>query len=116
MTSDESITRVLKLAEERGLTHANLGMIEANGIYRAKRYNVRHLAKSMKEGIAWVSIPSGLDPADRIIESNPFVDPATGYRDAVLRMDSDSCRETPFDSDGEGLLLLGKFIGSLADY
>jgi glutamine synthetase len=116
MTIDESITRVLKLAEERGLTHANLGMIEANGTYRAKRYNVRHLAKSMKEGIAWVSIPSGLDPADRIIESNPFVDPANGYRDAVLLMDGDSCRETPFDSDGQGLLLLGKFIGSLADH
>jgi glutamine synthetase len=114
--SDEAIERVLTLADERGLSHANLGAFESNGSYRSKRYNVRHLKKSMTEGIAWIAVPSGLSPADGIIETNPFADPASGYRDGVLVMDPGSCRETPFDSDGNGLLLIGQFTGDLAEH
>lgn len=114
--NDDAIERVLTLADERGLSHANLGVFESNGSYRSKRYNIRHLKRSMTEGIPWIAVPSGLDPADGVIETNPFVDPASGYRDGVLMMDPRSCRETPFDSDGNGLLLIGQFAGDLADH
>lgn len=114
--SDEAIERVLTLADERSLSHANLGMFESNGSYRSKRYNVRHLKKSMTDGIPWLAVPSGLNPADGIIMTNPFVDPASGYRDGVVVMDPESCRETPFDSDGNGLLLIGQFTGDLAEH
>ena len=114
MSNEDSISRVLKLAEERGLTHVNLGTYEVNGSYRSKRYHVRHLKKSMTDGIAWIAIPSGLDTADQIIPTNPFVNPDKGFADAVLLMDPDSCREMPYDSDGNGLLLIGNFTGEHA--
>ena len=114
MSNDDSISRVLKLAEERGLTHVNLGTYEVNGSYRSKRYHVRHLKKSMTDGIAWIAIPSGIDTADQIIPTNPFVNPDKGFADAVLLMDPDSCREMPYDSDGNGLLLIGNFTGEHA--
>ena len=114
--SDDAVAEVLALAEERGLSHVNLGMIETNGSYRSKRYNIRHLKKSMTDGIAWIAIPSGLSPADGIIETNPFVDPSEGYRDGVLIMDPESARSSPFDSDGRGMLLIGSYADDLSDH
>ena len=102
MNSPESIRKVIATAAERGLTHANIGMFEVNGSFRSKRYNIRHLEKAMTDGIAWIAIPSALDPAENIIETNPFADPAGGFGDGVLRIDADSCREYPLDSDGKG--------------
>jgi len=114
--SDEAIERVLARADERGLSHANLGLFEVNGTYRSKRYNIRHLKKAMTEGIAWLSIPSGLHPGDDVIPTNPFADPAGGFSDGVVRIDPESCREMPFDSGGRGLLLIGQFTGDIADH
>ncbi len=109
------IERVLEQSDALGLTHANLGLFDTNGIFRSKRYAVRHLKKSMTEGIPWLAIPSGLSPADDTIETNPWAHPDRGFSDAVLRMDPESCRAMPFDSGGEGLLLIGEFAGALAD-
>jgi glutamine synthetase len=98
------------------LSHANLGIFEVNGSYRSKRYNIRHLKKAMTEGIAWLSIPSGLHPGDDIIPTNPFADPDGGYQDSVIRFDPESCRDMPFDSEGKGLLLIGEHTGEIADH
>ena len=114
MNNEESIRKVIAKAEERGLTHANIGMFEVNGSFRSKRYNIRHLEKAMTDGIAWIAIPSAFDPAENIIETNPFADPAGGFADGVLRIDADSCREYPLDSDGKGLLLIGRYVDETA--
>jgi glutamine synthetase len=113
---DDSVAGVLAQAEELGLSYANLGLFEVNGTYRSKRYAVHHLRKAMTEGVAWLSLPSGLNPADGPISTNPFGDPARGYRDGVVRMDPASARLNPFDSDGAGLLLIGQYAGELADH
>lgn len=115
MNDEDSIQKVLAMAEARGLTHANLGGFEVNGTFRSKRYNVRHLKKAMTDGIAWIAIPSALDPAENIIETNPFVNPASGFRDGVLLMDAASCREYPLDSGGNGMLLIGSYVDETAE-
>lgn len=112
--SSEDIERVLEQADALGLSHANLGFFETNGTFRSKRYAKRHLKKSMTEGIAWLAVPSGLNPIDDVIPTNSWVNPAEGFRDANLLMDPGSCRTTPFDSGGHGLLLIGEFTGELA--
>ena len=114
--SEDAMARVIARAEELGVSHVNLGMVEINGSYRSKRYSVRHLKKSMTDGIAWIAIPSGLHPGDDVIETNPFANPDAGFRDGVLVMDPESCRVTPFDSGGQGLLLIGEFQEELADH
>ena len=114
MNSEASISRALKMADDRGLTHASIGLFEVNGTFRAKRYNVSHLKKAMTDGIAFIAVPSGLNPSDGLVPTNPFIDPANGYRDAVAVADADSCRAFPYDSDGEGLVLIANFTGDLA--
>ncbi|MEJ2132366.1 MAG: hypothetical protein P8Y95_12300, partial [Gammaproteobacteria bacterium] len=114
MNSPESMQKVIALANERELTHANIGMFEVNGSFRSKRYNVRHLEKAMTDGIAWIAVPSALDPAENIIETNPFANPESGFGDGVLRIDADTCREYPLDSDGSGMLLIGRFVDETA--
>jgi glutamine synthetase len=114
--SEDAMARAIARAEELGVSHVNLGMVEINGSYRSKRYSVRHLKKSMTDGIAWLAIPSGLHPGDDVIITNPFANPDAGFRDGVLVMDPESCRVTPFDSGGQGLLLIGQFQHELADH
>jgi glutamine synthetase len=114
--NDAAIARVLAEVDALGLTHANLGLFETNGTYRSKRYNVAHLKKAMTEGIAFLGVPSGLHPGDDIIPTNRFVDPERGYQDGTVIMDPESCRSTPFDSNGNGIVLIGEFTGELSDY
>ena len=109
------IERVLEQSDALDLSHANLGLFDTNGIFRSKRYAVRHLKKSMTDGIPWLAIPSGLSPADDTIETNAWVSPERGFSDGVLRIDPESARAMPFDSGGDGLLLIGDFVGDLAD-
>lgn len=115
MSADE-IERVLEQADALGLSHANLGFFETNGTLRTKRYALRHLKKSMTDGLPWLAMPSGLNPVDGVIPTNSWVNPAEGFRDGILRMDPTSCRAMPFDSNGQGLLLIGEFTEELAGH
>jgi len=114
--SAELIERVLEQADALGMSHTSLGYFDATGVFRSKRYAVRHLKKAMTEGIPWLALPSGMSPADDGIYSNRWVDPAGGYSDGVVRMDPESCRAMPFDSAGEGLLMVGEFTGPVAEH
>ncbi len=114
--SADLIERVLEQADALALSHANLGYFDATGVFRSKRYAVRHLKKAMTEGVAWLALPSGMSPADDGIFSNRWVNPDAGYSDGLVRLDPESCRALPFDSDGEGLLLVGEFTGEIADH
>ena len=112
--SADLIERVLEQADALALSHANLGYFDSTGVFRGKRYALRHLKKAMTEGIAWLALPSGMSPADDGIFSNRWIDPSGGYSDGVVRLDPESARALPFDSGGKGLLLVGEFIGSIA--
>ena len=106
--SADLIERVLEQADALALSHANLGYFDTTGVFRSKRYAVRHLKKAMTEGIAWLALPSGMSPADDGIYANRWIDPEGGYGDGVIRLDPESCRAMPFDSQGDGLLLVGE--------
>ncbi len=114
--SADLIERVLEQADALALSHANLGYFDVTGVFRSKRYAVRHLKKAMTEGIAWIALPSGMSPADDGIFANRWIDPGAGYSDGVIRLDPDSARAMPFDSGGEGLLLVGEFTGPIAGH
>ena len=114
--SADLIERVLEQADALALSHANLGYFDTTGVFRSKRYALRHLKKAMTEGIAWLALPSGMSPADDGISSNRWVAPAGGYSDGVVRLDPQSARALPFDSNGEGLLLVGEFTGPVASH
>lgn len=109
--SEDSIARVLALVEERGLTHVQMGVFDAMGRLCAKRYHVRNLKKAMTEGTAYFSgAVSILDPRWDPIGTNAFFDPVNQFRDGILRLDSESCRDFPLEADGRGLLLIGQFV------
>ena len=112
--SADLIERVLEQADARSLSHANLGYFDTTGVFRSKRYAVRHLKKAMTEGVAWLALPSGMSPADDGIWSNRWVEPSGGYSDGLVLLDPESFRAMPFDSAGEGLLLVGEFTGEVA--
>ncbi len=114
--STDPIERVLEQADALALSHANLGYFDATGVFRSKRYALRHLKKAMTEGVAWIALPSGMSPADDGIWSNRWVAPDGGYSDGVVRLDPESARLMPFDSNGEGLLLVGEFTGAVAEH
>jgi glutamine synthetase len=114
--SADLIERVLEQADALAVSHANFGYFDTTGVFRSKRYAVRHLKKAMTEGIAWLALPSGMSPADDAIFTNRWVNPDAGYSDSVVRLDPESCRTMPFDSEGDGLLLVGEFTGAVADH
>lgn len=112
--SADLIERVLEQADALGLSHANLGYFDATGVFRTKRYALRHLKKAMTEGVPWLALPSGMSPADDGIWANQWVSAEGGFSDGVVRLDPESARNMPFDSGGEGLLLVGEFAGEVA--
>ena len=114
--SADLIERVLEQADALALSHANLGYFDSTGDFRSKRYAVRHLKKAMTEGVAWIALPSGMSPADDGIFTNRWIDPSGGYSDGIVLLDPESARAVPFDSAGEGLLLVGEFTGAVAGH
>ena len=107
---------VLRAAEARGLSHVSLGCIDWDGRLRAKHYSVAALAAAFAHGLAMTTTIFAQDVADRPIELGPFEDAARGYPDGRLELDPRSARNAPYDSGGEGLLVLGDFAAPYADY
>lgn len=111
------VDAVVERAESRGLTHVQLAMFDAHGHLITKRYHVANLRKSMIEGVHLVAAilagaPSGRD----MTLTNPLANPDGQYRDGVLRMDPESCRDFPLDASGRGMLLIGEFIDDTRAY
>ncbi len=112
-----AVEAVLTKATERGLRDVQFCLFDSYGHMMAKRANVANLRKALTEGTNMVAAilaaaPSGTD----LIESNPHADPADGFRDGVLLMDAESCRDFPLEADGDGLLLIGEFTDSTREY
>lgn len=108
--SRESINKVLATVRERDLKYVTLGYFDTNARLRAKHYNAANLEKAFSEGTAWNLAILAMDPAENLIETNPFVLPENQYRDGVLLLVADTCRDFPLASDGRGLLILGQLV------
>jgi glutamine synthetase len=92
-------------------------MFDSHGHLVAKRYHVANLRKSMTEGVRLVAaILAGSPSGEELVVTSPLADPNEQFRDGVLRMDPESCRNFPLDADGRGLLLIGEFVDQTRAY
>ena len=108
MSSPEAVERVLAVVEERGLRHVTIGVFDVNARLRAKRFNVANLRKGLIEGTPFIAGVLANSPAEDLIETNPLVDPKDQFRDGLLLLDAESCRDLPF-GDPKSLVIIGQY-------
>lgn len=107
---------LLERVAQRGLRHVALGCVDWDGRLRAKHYAAASLAQVLAGGVAMTTAVYAQDPAEQPILCGPFADPTGGYPDGRLVFDAASARDAPYDSDGDGILLLGQFDPPYAGY
>jgi glutamine synthetase len=117
MSDRADIDAVLATARERGLSHVHFALFDGYGHLISKRSHVDNLKKAMTDGSSMVAAIFSADPSGRaMITSSALAQPDSGFGDALLRLDADSCRDFPLDAEGRGLLLIGEFLGAQGDY
>ena len=114
LVTDPSISAILK--DVGRLTHVSIGCVDWNGRLRTKQLAVGQLEKALCEGTAITSAIFATDTAEKPIETGRFHDPANGYPDAWLQLDSSSVRRDPLLDSAPGMVILGQLDGEFAQY
>lgn len=113
MASGPDVTSVedaVRLAEDRGLSHVNVGLFDVDGLLRSKRISLKKLKSVLEKGLMFCDVIYGWDLHDQIYDNVKFTGWHTGFPDCPVTVMPESCRELPFEPDG--LFFLGELAGA----
>ena len=105
----ESLERHVEAA---GIRHFKIGVFDIDGIFRGKYVNREKFFASADKGLGFCDVVLGWDSQDQLYDEPTVSGWHTGYRDAPVRLDLSSARQSPFEDDT--LLMLGNFVGDYA--
>src|SRR4051794_1956041 len=104
-----SIKDAIKLAQERNLSHVNVGLFDIDGLLRSKRISLKKLESVLEKGLMFCDVIYGWDLHDQIYDNVTFTGWHTGFPDCPVEIRPENCRELPFED--EGLFFLGELSG-----
>lgn len=96
-----------KLFDERGLTHAKVGLFDNDGVMRGKYMSRDKLFSALDKGFGFCDVVLGWDVKDQLYDQPSYTGWHTGYPDAPVRILPHTCRDIPFE--GDMLLFLAEF-------
>ena len=108
MTAKIKINHILNLVSERDLSHVSTVYFDTNGRARGKQLHTSNLTKSMDRGTAINTGIFSLAPDETQMQSSTFMKAENQFRDALVWLDPESCRDFPLDAEGRGLILIGQ--------
>ena len=100
---------VLRLVDDRGLSHVKVGVFDVDGVLRGKYMARDKLESALADGFGFCDVVLGWDSDDQLYDNVRYTGWHTGYPDARVRLLPETCRPLPME-DG-GLFLLGEFVG-----
>ncbi len=98
-----------KIVEARKLSHVKVGVVDTDGILRGKYVSKDKFFSSLEGGFGFCDVVLGWDSNDQLYDNVAFTGWHTGYPDAPVRIIPDSCRDLPYENEGNGLFFLGEF-------
>ena len=99
----------VKLAQQRGLSHVNVGLFDIDGLLRSKRISLNKLESVLDKGLMFCDVIYGWDLHDQIYDNVTFTGWHTGFPDCPVVILPETFRELPFEQDG--MLFLGQLDG-----
>jgi len=110
----DSAAKARAEVEKRGLDYVKVGVFDIDGILRGKFMHRDKFFSALEAGFGFCDVVLGWDSDDRLYDNVQFTGWHTGYPDAQVRLLPETTRNLPFEFDGQGLLVLGAFIGEAA--
>ena len=110
----DSAAKARAEVEKRGLDYVKVGVFDIDGILRGKFMHRDKFFSALEAGFGFCDVVLGWDSDDRLYDNVQFTGWHTGYPDAQVRLLPETTRNLPFEFDGQGLLVLGEFIGEAA--
>lgn len=103
-----------KLVEQRQLSHIKVAVTDIDGVLRGKYMSREKFFSALDNGFGFCDVVLGWDSNDQLYEKPgvAFTGWHTGYPDAPVRLQPDTCRELPLEDNM--LLFLGEFTGDAA--
>jgi glutamine synthetase len=106
----KTVADAKKIVEQRGLTHVKVGLFDVDGVMRGKYMSKAKFFSSLDNGFAFCDVVLGWDSKDQLYDNTTYTGWHTGYPDAPVKINPDSCRSVPFE--GDMLLFIADFSGS----
>src|SRR3954454_24441388 len=108
-TEIKTASDALTLAQERGLSHVNVGVFDVDGLLRSKRISLSKLESVLDKGLMFCDVIYGWDLHDRIYDNVTFTGWHTGFPDCPVVIRPETARDLPFEPGG--LFFLGEMAG-----
>src|SRR3954454_10349463 len=108
-TEIKTASDALTLAQERGLSHVNVGLFDVDGLLRSKRISLSKLESVFDKGLMFCDVIYGWDLHDQIYDNVRFTGWHTGFPDCPVTVPPEACRELPFEPNG--VFFLGEMAG-----
>lgn len=107
---------LVRMVEERKLSHVKLGVTDVDGVMRGKYVAASDLMAGLDGDLGLCSCLIGWDCDDTLYTNNPdgISGWHTGYPDMPINIAPESVRTLPREFDGNGLLVLGELAGDAA--
>src|SRR3954453_1014175 len=100
----------IKVAQERGLSHVNVGLFDVDGLLRSKRISLAKVEWVLDKGLMFFDVICGWDLHDQIYDNVKFTGWHTGFPDCPVEIRPETFREMPFEDDG--MFFLGQLDGA----
>ena len=100
---------VLAKVDESHHKKVKVGIIDIDGILRAKYISKDKFISAAKGGFGWCNVVFGWDSADVCYDNSQYAGWHTGYPDAEVRLDLSSYRRIPWEDN------IPFFLGSFVD-
>src|SRR3954466_9356229 len=108
-TEIKTASDALTLAQERGLSHVNVGLFDVDGLLRSKRISLAKLESVLDKGLMFCDVIYGWDLHDQIYDNVTFTGWHTGFPGRPVAVPPHTFRELPFED--EGMFFLGQLDG-----
>jgi len=107
---------VVKLLEERGTTHVQVGFTDHTGQIRGKYISSKKFLSALDNGIAMTRNLAAVDFNDVIYPVDGLIVDGGGFGDSVARIVPESCRQVPWEDPKRDLFFLIEHTGEGIDY
>lgn len=88
-----------------------IAVVDTNGLLRGQKVAAAELPGILENGMGMSPAQLALDPTDVFLDMPGVTDGSGDFHDSVLRVDTDSRRDIPWEAEGDKSLYLAQFTG-----